>query len=199
MRGVTALSKAALCLRLRPVATEKLSVHTHWEHRVIQWLGNLGSLVLPKPRLPQTVAPSAPSLGTAPSPHRLCHQPPHLCAARLREHHSQMRMLCNAVTLLTMALFHLTLSWEKGLTTEEGRTGSTSSPRVHSGWALGGPGNSKGTVAWMAARQSCSGPAYLLFCHHSEPWVLTNTSQPLGCRFHDSTGQHGLWSHLTQI
>lgn len=75
---------------------------------------------------------------------------------------------CYAVTLSTMAPFPLIHSPAK-----EGRKGFTQ-PQSWTDWWLG----PKGCVACVAARQRCSGPDHLLFCHYSEPWLLTNTISP---------------------
>ena len=118
-------------------------------------LRNLGSLVLPEPRLCKIVALSAPSLGTSLISQTipLATNPLHWSS---REHHWQTWMSCNLVTLLRMALLPLTVSREEVgfLLRKEGQT----SPHPHGSIVAGlwrEPRSPKGTTIWMSAKRRC--------------------------------------------
>lgn len=162
-------SQAALGLGLRPIAIGKLLLHTYWGHGVIPWLGSWGLLTLSKSRLPR---PQSLLL-----PHRRCYQPPDLRVTQLqgapthtREHSAMQRPCQQRPGLPALSVFG-----RRGLSAEEGRKGSTPAPLLHRGCAVvggmwgGALGSPKSTVACVAARQRCSGPASLSSCHYSEP------------------------------
>ena len=129
----------ALRLWLRPVATGKLLVHTYWGTGRFSGWETWVHLFCPSPGCPRLWPALLPHLGW-PLSYLTDYATSH-CTSELQLHGAPLTNVdvvqCSDPVNNGLVSPHCLLG-RRGLTAEEGRTDSTPSPWLYSGWGLGG-------------------------------------------------------------